>query len=235
MFKGLQKVSLVDFPGTVCTTLFTGGCNFRCPWCHNWELVEPNSVKSMPELPDEDLKQFLLLRKEKIDSVCITGGEPTLWGDKLAEFMTWCKDNQFHIKLDTNGYLPHVLEKYIEKNLLDFIAMDVKNIFGRYPRTVDIEDLDITRIKRSISIIQKSSVKHQFRTTVVPGLVIQDEVKEFFSYLKEPVVFQDYREPAPAGSSVQNEQAHPSNDEHMDHVPEAKEQDHQAHHEPRRK
>jgi pyruvate formate lyase activating enzyme len=197
MFKGIQKVSLIDFPGAVCTTLFTGGCNFRCPWCHNWELVEPNSVKSMAELPEDDLRQFLLQRKGKVEGVCVTGGEPTLWGDKLAEFMSWCRENGFLVKLDTNGYLPHVLEKYVEANLLNFIAMDIKNIFGRYPRTVDIDDLDITRIKRSIEVIRKSGVKHQFRTTVVPGLVIQDEVKHFFSYLKEEIVFQEYREPEP--------------------------------------
>lgn len=229
MFKGIQKVSLVDFPGTVCTTLFTGGCNFRCPWCHNWELVEPNSVKSMPELPDGDLKQFLLLRKEKIGAVCVTGGEPTLWGDKLAEFMTWCKDNSFRVKLDTNGYLPHVLEKYIEKNLVDFIAMDLKNIFGRYPRTVDIEDLDVTRIKRSISIIQKSGIKHQFRTTVVPGLVIQDEVREFFSYLREEVVFQEYREPGPVPSLTETQ---PESNIHQDSpnsVHETNDQEHHSH------
>lgn len=223
MFKGLQKVSLIDFPETMCTTLFTGGCNFRCPWCHNWELVEPNSVKSMPELPDDDLKRFLLLRRDKVDAVCITGGEPTLWGDKLADFMIWCKDNQFRVKLDTNGYLPHVLDRYFEKNLVDFVAMDLKNIFGRYPRTVDIEDLDITRIKLSINLIKKSGVKHQFRTTVVPGLVIQDEVKEFFSYLKEPIVFQEYREP---------ESHNEINSERKGEVPESKEQDHPAHHKP---
>ncbi|MCX7820676.1 MAG: anaerobic ribonucleoside-triphosphate reductase activating protein [Brevinematales bacterium] len=189
MFKGIQKVSLIDYPGYIATTLFTGGCNFDCFWCHNRSLVETDKLSLLPDVPEETIKSYLLARKGKIEGVCITGGEPTLWGKQLAEFMSWCKEHNFRVKLDTNGYLPEVLLFYIENKLLDFIAMDIKNTFDKYPETVGVNNLDIERIKKSIEIIKNSGIKHQFRSTIVPVLVEKDKLEILVG---EKIVFQEY-------------------------------------------
>ncbi len=188
MFKGIQKVSIIDYPNHIVTTLFTGGCNFNCFWCHNRSLVESEKLSRLPQISEEEIKSFLISRKGKIEGVCITG-EPTIWGERLATFMEWCKDNDFLVKLDTNGYNPDTLFSYIERKIVDFIAMDIKNTFDKYPETVGLENLDIKRIKRSIEIIKNSGIKHQFRTTVIPNLVEIDKIE---SIVGEKLVFQEY-------------------------------------------
>ncbi|MGC8764872.1 MAG: anaerobic ribonucleoside-triphosphate reductase activating protein [Brevinematia bacterium] len=199
MFKGIQKVSLIDFPGHIATTLFTGGCNFNCQWCHNRPLVEKERLKLLPDIFEEEIKAFLTHRKGKIEGVCITGGEPTIWGERLADFMKWCKENELLVKLDTNGYLPEVLESYIKRGLVDFIAMDIKNNFDKYPMTVNVLNLNIERIKRSIEIIKTSGVKYQFRTTLIPGLVSKEEIEKSFS---EKIYFQQYVSKLPEQKSI---------------------------------
>lgn len=189
MFKGIQKLTLIDYPGHIATTLFTGGCNFNCFWCHNRSLVEREKLSLLPDIPEIDIQNFLLSRKGKIEGVCITGGEPTIWGERLAEFMKWCKDNGFLVKLDTNGYNPDILLSYLSKGLLDYIAMDIKNTFDKYPETVGIKNLDIERIKKSIEIIKNSGIAHQFRTTVVTNLVEKDKLEEIIG---EKIIFQEY-------------------------------------------
>ncbi|MEJ5284309.1 MAG: anaerobic ribonucleoside-triphosphate reductase activating protein [Brevinematales bacterium] len=189
MFKGIQKLTLIDYPEHIATTLFTGGCNFNCFWCHNRSLVEKEKLSILPDIPEENIQSFLLSRKGKIEGVCITGGEPTIWGERLAKFMKWCKDNDFLVKLDTNGYNPDVLLSYLSKGLLDYIAMDIKNTFDKYPDTVGIKNLDIERIKKSIEIIKNSGIAHQFRTTVVTNLVEKDKLEEIVG---EKIVFQEY-------------------------------------------
>ncbi|MGC8770654.1 MAG: anaerobic ribonucleoside-triphosphate reductase activating protein [Brevinematia bacterium] len=189
MFKGIQKLTLIDYPEHIATTLFTGGCNFNCFWCHNRSLVEKDKLSLLPNIPEEDIQSFLLSRKGKIEGVCITGGEPTIWGERLAKFMKWCKDNGFLVKLDTNGYNPDVLLFYLSKGLLDYIAMDIKNTFDKYPETVGVKNLDISRIKKSIEIIKNSGIAHQFRTTVVTNLVEKDKLEEIIG---EKIVFQEY-------------------------------------------
>jgi pyruvate formate lyase activating enzyme len=195
MFKGIQKLSLVDFPDVIATTLFTGGCNFRCNWCYNFDLVLPERLSRIKEIPESEVKDFLLERKGKIEGVCITGGEPTIWGERLADFLNWCKKNGFLVKLDTNGYLPEVLQDYIEKKLLDFIAMDIKNTFKKYSLTCGVE-IDIKKIKDSIKIIKESSIKHQFRTTLVPELVSAEEMKSMEEFIGEKLVFQEFLDPS---------------------------------------
>lgn len=190
MFKGIQKVSLIDFPNHIATTLFTGGCNFNCFWCHNRSLVEPEKLALLPDISEDDIKSFLLSRKGKIEGVCITGGEPTIWGERLANFMQWCKSHNFLVKLDTNGYNPDILESYIKRNLLDFIAMDIKNTFDKYAETVGVKALKIERIKKSIEIIKNSGLEYQFRTTVVPNLVSKEKITEFFG---NHIKLQEYR------------------------------------------
>lgn len=195
MFKGIQKVTLVDFPGEIAATLFTAGCNFRCPWCQNWDLVVPESFEKIPDLPLNEVKDFLTKRKGKLDGVCITGGEPLLWADELIDFYSWCKKTGYKTKLDTNGYLPEVLESILDKNLLDYVAMDVKNTFEKYPKTVGVPEMDVENIKKSISILKASGVPHQFRTTVVDGLVDQSEMEALAKELRIELVFQKYRTP----------------------------------------
>lgn len=199
LFKGIQKVSLIDYPGLIVATLFTGGCNFRCQWCHNYNLVDPKQVSSIPNISTDEIQDFLLKRKGKLQGVCISGGEPTLWGDRLVEFMVWCKDNNFKIKIDTNGSRPDVLAGYIENGLVDFVAMDIKNTFDKYEKTVGLDnpdellELDIDAIKKTIQVIIDSGISHQFRTTVVPGLVDRDEMLKMEKYLGESIVYQEYR------------------------------------------
>ena len=127
---GWQKVSLIDYPEKICSILFTQGCNFRCPYCHNPELVEPALFRE--PLSEKEIFAFLEKRKGKIDAVSITGGEPTIQPD-LVEFILPMKDIGYLIKLDTNGSRPDVLGKLISEKLLDYIAMDVKAPLNRYP------------------------------------------------------------------------------------------------------
>ncbi len=194
MFKGFQKVSLIDYPGVVASTLFTGGCNFRCSWCHNWSLVEPALFEKSPDIPEDYIKSFLLSRKGKIRGVCVSGGEPTLWQDQLRKFFGWCKSNGFLVKLDTNGYKPEVIKSFIDENLIDFIAMDIKNLYDKYPETVGVKVFDVSKIKKSIEIIKNSKVSHQFRTTIVPNLVNPEDIKELSLRIGESIITQEYRQ-----------------------------------------
>ena len=152
-------------------------------------------MSRIKEIPESEIKDFLLERKGKIEGVCITGGEPTIWGERLADFLNWCKKNGFLVKLDTNGYLPEVLQDYIEKKLLDFIAMDIKNTFEKYSLTCGVE-IDIKKIKDSIKIIKESGIKHQFRTTLVPELVSAEEMKSMEEFIGEKLVFQEFLDPS---------------------------------------
>ena len=194
MFKGIQKVSLVDYPGVIAATLFTGGCNFNCSWCHNRSLVEPEQLSIQQEIPENVIQEYLLRRTGKIQGVCITGGEPTLWGSKLEEFLRWCKANRLLVKLDTNGYLPDVLNNWLQENLLDFVAMDIKNVPESYGDTVQVSGININSILQSIEIIRNSSIPHLFRTTVVPGLVQPDQIRGFYHSKKLNYVLQEYRD-----------------------------------------
>ena len=169
--KGLQKTTLLDFPGRVACTVFTGGCNFRCPFCHNASLVlSPGSVEGMTE---EEFFRFLSKRRGILDGVCITGGEPLLQRD-IVEFIRKIKDEGFFVKLDTNGSFPTLLKDIISENLLDYIAMDIKNSEEKYSLTAGI-DRDCSSVFESIDIIMSSGVEYEFRTTVVKELhQIQD-------------------------------------------------------------
>ncbi len=199
MFRGFRKISLIDFPGQIASTIFTAGCNFSCPWCHNRELVVPEFYEKIPVIQEEDIETYLLSKKGKIGGVCITGGEPTIWGERLADFFTWCLKNGFLTKLDTNGYLPEILNNYLERGLLSFIAMDIKNIFSKYGGTVGLVSVNIENIKESVRLIKKSGVLHQFRTTLVTGLVNKEEIEALSREIGEQIVFQEYR---PANQSV---------------------------------
>jgi pyruvate formate lyase activating enzyme len=165
IIKGIQKMSMVDYPGLLCTTLFTPGCNLRCPFCQNGSLVTGAHSDSGTFIDLDDLFAFLSERKRKIDAVCLSGGEPLLQSD-AAEFLLEIKKMGFKTKLDTNGTRPEALFKVLSLKAADYVAMDVKNCAERYGGTVGIGHFDLSPILQSIKLLSESETEHEFRTTV---------------------------------------------------------------------
>ena len=163
---GLQKMTLLDYPGKVACTVFLGGCNFSCPFCHNSELLD-GSAESVMEAGE--LLAFLEKRQGLLDGVCITGGEPTLQKD-LPELLASIKALGFAVKLDTNGYRPEVLKDLVGRGLVEYVAMDVKNSPDRYAETAGLPGLDIARIEESLSFLLSGAVDYELRTTVAEPL-----------------------------------------------------------------
>lgn len=177
---GFNKTTLLDYPEHVAATVFTGGCNFRCPFCHNAGLVlEPGRQEYIPE---EEVLAHLKKRKGLLSGVCITGGEPTLQKD-LADFLGRIKALGYLVKLDTNGYQPKVLQELLHENLLDYVAMDIKASKENYARAAGIPELDLTGIQESIILLQNSGVPYEFRTTVVKGIHTIEEFEEIGKWL----------------------------------------------------
>ncbi|MBN1333738.1 MAG: anaerobic ribonucleoside-triphosphate reductase activating protein [Synergistales bacterium] len=164
--SGLQKLSLLDYPGHLSCTVFTLGCNFRCPYCHNPELVDPEQFREVLSL--DFVWDFLEDRKGFLDGICITGGEPTLQ-ENLAAFIARSRSMGYKTKLDTNGSRPEVIKDLIDKGLLDYVAMDVKAPPEKYGEILCFSG-DPSCIEESIGLLESSSVAHEFRTTVVPGI-----------------------------------------------------------------
>lgn len=190
---GLNKTTLLDYPGHVAATVFTGGCNFRCPFCHNGGLVlEPHKQLVIAE---EDVLAFLRKRKGILTGVCITGGEPTLQKD-LTDFIRKVKELGYLVKLDTNGYRPDVLEMLIENKLVDYVAMDIKTSLENYAVVTGINNVDTSVIKRSVSVLQESDVEYEFRTTVVKELHSREDFERMGQWLKESkaIYLQAYRD-----------------------------------------
>lgn len=166
--KGLQKTTLLDYPEKLACTIFTAGCNFRCPFCHNASLVL--RAGEVDEIPEKDLLSYLEKRGGLLDGVCITGGEPLLNPD-IEELIVKIRSYGLLVKLDTNGAFPKRLESLLDKGLIDYVAMDVKNSDGKYGETVGLgESFDISSVNRSIDIIMKKAPDYEFRTTVVREL-----------------------------------------------------------------
>ncbi len=175
ILTGLQKLTLLDYPGAVACTIFTGGCNCRCPFCHNSSLVLPDRIES--RLTEEDALQFLQKRKGLLDGVAISGGEPLLQPD-LADFLRRIKDLGYKIKMDTNGFFPDRLRKVVEEGLADRIAMDVKNAPDRYPETVGLANPDMGAVTASKEYLLAFGGDYEFRTTVVRGLHRREDIAE---------------------------------------------------------
>ena len=190
---GYQKLTLIDYPGKLAATIFTVGCSFRCPFCHNPELVLGKNVSGGKILEDEFFK-FLKNRRGKLEGVCITGGEPTIQKD-LIEFIQKIKKLGFKIKLDTNGTRPDVLKKLLDLKILDFVAMDIKNQLKKYDRTTGVKG-DKERIKLSVGLIMNSRLPYEFRTTVVPGLHTTKDFPVIAKWIKgaKSYYLQEYRE-----------------------------------------
>jgi len=181
IIKGLQKLSVIDYPGKVSCTIFTFGCNFRCGYCHNPELVVDDG---RAEISEEEILNFLSKRKDFLDGVCVTGGEPTINKD-LPEFLSKIKKMGFSVKLDTNGSNPEMLEQLVRSGLVDYIAMDIKAPLEKYDDVTKVK-VDKEKIKKSIGIIRKigNFPEYEFRITVVPGLFNGQDALAIGKWLK---------------------------------------------------
>lgn len=178
--KGLQKTTLLDFPEKLACTVFTGGCNFRCPFCHNASLVL--RAGEAQEISEADFFNYLNKRKGMLDGVCITGGEPTLCPD-LENFIKKIKELGLLVKLDTNGTFPEKIESLLDKGLVDYIAMDIKNSKSKYAVTAGISDFP-DAVEKSINIIINKAPDYEFRTTVVRELHTPQDIAEIAKWIR---------------------------------------------------
>ena len=177
---GIQKLTLLDYPGKVACTVFLGGCNFRCPYCHNAELLGD----AEPVMTVEELLAFLKKRRGILDGVCITGGEPTIHKE-LPELIRGIRELGFSVKLDTNGYRPEVLGRLLEEGLVDYVAMDLKNGPDSYGETVGLPGVDLERIRESVGLLCRSGIEFEFRTTVAKPLHSGETLTSMANWLLE--------------------------------------------------
>ena len=178
-FSGWEKLSLVDYDDNITTTLFMAGCPFRCPFCHNGDLVlKPEKA---PKIPWEEILSFLRKRQGMLDAVCISGGEPTLMND-LKEKIIAIKELGYKVKLDSNGWRPDILENLIGEKLVDYIAMDIKNSFPKYAATCGTK-VDLDQIQRSIRLLMSSGISYEFRTTILQEFHEESDFEEIASFI----------------------------------------------------
>lgn len=179
--KGFMKTTLLDYPDKLASVIFTGGCNFRCPYCHNSELVI--HPQNLPTIMEEVVIEHLKKRKGIIDGLVISGGEPTL-RKGLLSFMKRVKNEGVQIKLDTNGYQTDILKEVLQSGLVDYVAMDLKSTYDQYDTISGISGIDTKNIERSIELILNSGIDYEFRTTVLKDFHSYEDVLEIGSYLK---------------------------------------------------
>lgn len=178
---GLQKLAMVDYPGKLAATVFTGGCNLRCPFCHNALLV--TRLAESPQLDLQEVLDFLKSRRGILDGVVLSGGEPLLQPG-AADFLAAVKDMGFDTKLDTNGCYPDILADILSRKLADYVAMDIKNSREKYAMTVGIPNFDLTPVEESIKLLKESGVDYEFRTTVVKEFHQNDDFSAIGAWLK---------------------------------------------------
>ena len=191
LIRGIQKTSLIDFPGNVAATIFVSGCNMRCPYCHNRDLVL--ETDGLPTISEDEVLAILRKRKGLLDGICITGGEPTLQRD-LVPFIERVRALRLKIKLDTNGSNPAVLGELIGRGILDYVAMDIKGPRDRYAE-ITRSRLDLAGIGEAIRLIRGSGIDYEFRTTVVPGLIGEEDLLEIARWIEgaRKYVLQQYK------------------------------------------
>ena len=177
---GLQKLTLLDYPGRIACTVFLSGCNLRCPFCHNASLV--THIDKDTYLDNDEVLSYLKKRQGLLDGVVITGGEPLLQ-DGIEEFIAEIKALGYCVKLDTNGSFPEKLISIVEKGLVDYVAMDIKNSKEKYAETIGVDDFDITPIEKSVEFLLQNKVDFEFRTTVVKGLHNKESLKEIGEWI----------------------------------------------------
>ena len=180
-FFGIQKLSLLDYPTKMATTLFTGGCNFKCPFCHNRDLVFLDENEN--EIPLDDIFSFLNERKNILDGVCISGGEPLLQKG-LKDFIIQVKKLGLSIKVDTNGSQYEKLKELIDEGLIDYVAMDIKNSKDKYAMTIDVNGFDLSAVEKSVELLKESKVDYEFRTTIVKEFHTLDDMQKIGEWLK---------------------------------------------------
>ena len=178
---GFNKTTLLDYPEHIAATVFTGGCNFRCPFCHNGELVL--NPAGQPSISEEEVLSYLKKRQGILQGVCVTGGEPTLQKD-LKEFLRKIKEFGYPVKLDTNGYMPGILWDLMQERLIDYVAMDLKASRENYAKAVGLKTMDLSRIEESIGILKSSGIPYEFRTTVVKGIHTVEEFEEIGRWIE---------------------------------------------------
>lgn len=178
---GLQKFTMLDYPGKIAAVVFTMGCNFRCPFCHNTEIVDPKLIDYDNEIKEEEILEFLGSRKNNLEGVCITGGEPTLQFG-LKDFMRKIKEMGFFIKLDTNGSYFGIINDLVENNLVDYWAIDIKTSPCKYKIMTKKNDA-IENLEKSIDLIANSKSELELRTTVVPGYVNQKDFDDMINWI----------------------------------------------------
>ena len=190
---GFQKLTLLDYPGKLACTIFLGGCNFRCPFCHNGNLVL--HPEREPVIPQEEVMGTLKKRTGILDGVCITGGEPTL-NPRLPEFIGRIKEMGYAVKLDTNGSRPEVVQGLVRDGLVDYVAMDIKNSPRMYQLTAGVREPDLTKINETVEFLKMGTVEYEFRTTVMRELHRREEFREIGRWLagSRRYYLQAYRE-----------------------------------------
>lgn len=177
---GMQKLTLLDYPGKMAATIFTGGCNFRCPFCHNGDLVF--LPENTAEMDVEEVLTFLKKRVSILDGVCISGGEPLLQ-DQLKPFLRRIKKLGYDIKLDTNGTSPQKLKALVDEGLVDYVAMDIKNSKQHYAATSGLQSMDLSRIEESVEFLKQGRVPYEFRTTIVKEFHTLEDIKDMGAWL----------------------------------------------------
>lgn len=181
MIKGFRGTSLVDFPEKVSAVLYTYGCNYRCPYCYNIELVLPERYKDLPDISEEEILSNLSQRKGFIQGVVITGGEPTLWGKRLHYLIERIRyELGLAIKVDTNGSNPEMIEQLLQENLLDYVALDFKTSASRYPKLGG----DFSKVSETIRVLKNYSEKVEIRITLYPPLINEKVLEEMLPFLE---------------------------------------------------
>ena len=180
-FYGMQKMTLLDYPGYVACTLFTGGCNFRCPFCHNALLVL--DLDENYTIPEEEVLAFLKKRQGLLDGVCVTGGEPLINKD-IGNFLSKVKELGFKSKLDTNGTNPALLKELVSQNLVDYVAVDIKNSPEKYAETVGLKSFDMSTINETVNFLMTGSVDYEFRTTVTKQFHTEKSMEEAARFIR---------------------------------------------------
>ncbi len=176
---------MVDYPGKICSLIFLSNCNFRCPYCHNPDIVLNNP--KIKEISEKEVIDYMEEKKNWVDGICITGGEPTLHKD-LPEFIEKVKKEDFLVKLDTNGTNPEMIKELLNKGLVDFISMDIKSNLENYEKAAKTK-VNLEKIKKSISLIKNSGIDYEFRTTILPELHTRKDIKNIGKWLKKSKKF----------------------------------------------
>jgi len=188
---GIQKLSMVDYPGKMACTIFFAGCNFRCPYCHNKSLVIPEA--DQPYMNEEEVLKFLKRRQGLLDGVCITGGEPLLQGDKILPFIKKIKELGYSVKLDTNGTNPQLLKELCESGMIDYVAMDIKNSREKYGKAIGGEMITnqekgqnlLKKVEESACFLMQGTVEYEFRTTLVRGIHEPEDIQHIVDWMKD--------------------------------------------------